>query len=1471
MIPLASPSPITSTTLPTAPNVPAKLRGKIINNLSNEQCRHIYLKSQGTNSNILRKIRMIFASQADKTSWAKLGRAEANKNLSPTGTSFTSSTTNKSDSNFQKFTKNDFSGSSSSSTVGEKEEEENSNESQQETPLKLLAVQNLSSIPIGNQSEPPDTSQVAHHLASQLAHAAVKTAKASVVGGDVDGIADNVLGAGVNLALKGLNSEKGLTNVLENTLNNLFEFCEKYCSADSFGHEIISNLTSDQRLTLETWYKAKQEMNSLKSQDGKYVKITNETSEEIEKRRVELQSVLDELDKKVEALQERIQQDKEGELFPVLHRHSLEALNNHFANLVEANKAVKTKYPEFDYYPKNYQQFLVAEQMINQNNPAGSGAASPLTKDHEELYQKYGTIMQKIEQLKLTIVPPAGWASYVTVSTGHETESAKLAEEIEKFKNGEISSFSGEQNGSEEAIKAYKELKKNLAELKKLEDPIREAEDHLHSYMLTGDPRAEQQLIGQEAAKQINAILFPEGIDLSKFGMLGEKFLQKGIKKLTGKSPEEASQEIIASAILPIAVNMMSDPHTLNSMLASTLATKKKALLERERLKDRMTELDSEIAQSQKEAQSKGDKLFLTNDLEYRTKTYGSQQENIDSLGSVKLNYYGFTDLGTTVAQIEQNEARLIEIEKQIEALNPQAIEKREGEFTALEAELQTKREELSQLSAKQQENQKALALLVKGDQDAQVSTAKDTSIVAKDFFQRIGEIAEDEIGEESTINDLNNHIVELEKSKTSIEAKAQGIYEQRVGLKQSEIAQHQLEYNSLKQTLEDKKVEFEQMKSQLAAAEKTLITELQGKVAAGLAISIDSDNAEAIEKQITADRAIRELEIKIESLTAEASKIDSELKTTIEQLEAIPHKEEIIDFRNGAQTLDGISRIVAPWQYGMLGFNQESYINSITEEISTLETKQEELIAQLGKTNRELAQTKLDYGEKNKQLWSELTIESATANSDDLNAMRQKLADHEDRIEQLSKELDNKKGGLITFMQSTTTYTEMAGDLAANLWGKLSGTTESPITADQRWQHKVKSLQSQDKELVADLTQANQEIQDLKAQLRTRRHEVRREMAAAQILAESDAESLRISEEINDLQARISAPVERTMLLKAAQSAVDNLLPSQLAAMAKPYVGGPETHAEDIANKKQQLANLQAESADLSRELTTLQKEKGQKLGALKQQLNEEKIKLESEIEEKDAAAREIEQEIQKKEKVKKKLHSKLNPKEVITDQMLIDELTGKPSASTERSQTIEQLIQNFSASVLTDNQITLMNQAKTVANYALGAEGGNDVLAETVDIFLMGMMRSMAMKLDSTTISTGIEQLIVGQLSKPGKSSPAKQVAAPITEQDINDTRKEVLDGIEFVVKTSIKDGLGEGILGSLSHQASNIATGVAHSTYELTENPALNRMLIYSLLGAISNAVQEINTTTTTAGSIIPPVKSKKVKGNKGKATA
>lgn len=78
------------------------------------------------------------------------------------------------------------------------------------------------------------------------------------------------------------------------------------------------------------------------------------------------------------------------------------------------------------------------------------------------------------------------------------------------------------------------------------------------------------------------------------------------------------------------------------------------------------------------------------------------------------------------------------------------------------------------------------------------------------------------------------------------------------------------------------------------------------------------------------------------------------------------------------------------------------------------------------------------------------------------------------------------------------------------------------------------------------------------------------------------------------------------------------------------------------------------------------------------------------------------------------------------------------------EGSQALDNLMQNFGSQVLTPNQMGLLNGVKGVANLALGNEDKSDVLADAVEVFLSGMIQSVAMQVDANFIKEGIEAAV-------------------------------------------------------------------------------------------------------------------------------
>lgn len=300
--------------------------------------------------------------------------------------------------------------------------------------------------------------------------------------------------------------------------------------------EPVKNLLND----LQELYSIRKEMKSLQAEQSTITSKLSSiffTPTETNARFAELQAREQELLTKLEPVSKVLKTDKVAPLYPALKNEIAHVLNLHIKALAAAHATVKGAYPYYEYYPKNYRDYLIAEAtrnaMVTLDIPNSKLVVVPhLLHEERDVYDNFAKEKANYLKLKAKIEAHQGGSSELKVLEEARDQSFGKCEDM-------ISQID----------KMEKKLAEELAEGNR-EDEAKFMEKHVSNLI-------------------VETILFPDGLQLGKTRA-------KLAGKALGEMPEEFLKKMVANQIVSMLVDNLSDPKQIHSLTDSLIATQAK-------------------------------------------------------------------------------------------------------------------------------------------------------------------------------------------------------------------------------------------------------------------------------------------------------------------------------------------------------------------------------------------------------------------------------------------------------------------------------------------------------------------------------------------------------------------------------------------------------------------------------------------------------------------------------------------------------------------------------------------------------------------------------------------------------------------------------------------------------------------------------------------------------------------------------
>lgn len=420
--------------------------------------------------------------------------------------------------------------------------------------------------------------------------------------------------------------------VISMALENFSNFCLDNMAADNRGRRIFKKLSEDNRNDIRDLYAIKEELKAAEYEKSKYTTralsyIIPSSQTESDERIAQLQAKEQQLLEKLGPVQKLLKEDKAAPLFPALQKEFAHTLSAHLKALADAYSQVKSAYPKFEEYPKNYQHLLIAQEMAEDNELV---AVSSLSITELDVY--YDFVTEKAIYLDLDR----------RINEGSDVNPALM-------------------EAREQSRTKCEELIPKIERLERI----------IGRELAMGNRDAESQFVEESVSRVIvDTILFPEGL---KIGALKTKLAAK----LIDQRPEEFLKKMAANQVVAMLIDTMSDPDQIHSLSGSYISSQAKAIRKLARKQEALTDADSKLHEVGLELERNQTVLESLND-QYRAyqdklADWLNRQSDLDGQVAIRQQHIrdAFAeDIGLIQESIQQTQADIGQAQIELESLD---------------------------------------------------------------------------------------------------------------------------------------------------------------------------------------------------------------------------------------------------------------------------------------------------------------------------------------------------------------------------------------------------------------------------------------------------------------------------------------------------------------------------------------------------------------------------------------------------------------------------------------------------------------------------------------------------------------------------------------------------------------------------------------------------------------------------------
>jgi len=365
--------------------------------------------------------------------------------------------------------------------------------------------------------------------------------------------------------------------LISTAIGNILQFFEKHILADNKGHQLLHSLPTEIKQKLYELHAVEKEIEAfledfgyepLNASDDFNLKfkaieafslkmLPPVASKEAIERIKELHIKRQELRNEFNDLKIGLQKDKSADLFPLLHTNLVSAVKVHFQRLNKAYEIIQHKYPHFDFYPPNFQDFLIIEAIISRGAKDIPLSLPKLSLKIRQAFLEYAELM-------------------------HEAE---IREQNDDLKPGE---------DEEEYLAENREFWEHVKNIDHAQ--ISAMDENLGKLLNHGGLNAERLFIEHHFANTLlMQIMFPNGID---FGPVKSSLLELG-----AHMNAQDFLNMILGISIAVIVHSMSDPDRIDKAVDILLSLQTDKLKKIESMKSKIQTLtDSKEGLLQKES-----------------------------------------------------------------------------------------------------------------------------------------------------------------------------------------------------------------------------------------------------------------------------------------------------------------------------------------------------------------------------------------------------------------------------------------------------------------------------------------------------------------------------------------------------------------------------------------------------------------------------------------------------------------------------------------------------------------------------------------------------------------------------------------------------------------------------------------------------------------------------------------------------